>query len=99
MAVRLDLHPEAVAEARAAREWYAARSELAALAFLAELDLAVARIQGAPQQWPRYIQDTRRYLMKRFPFFVVYRKLDDTIQLVAVAHARRRPGYWRVRKD
>jgi plasmid stabilization system protein ParE len=97
MALGLDLHPEAIAEARAAREWYAARSELAAMAFLAELDIAVARIQEAPEQWPRYVQGTRRYLLHRFPFFLVYRKLDETIQVVAVAHARRRPGYWRAR--
>jgi len=67
------VHPEAIAEARAARQWYEARNAEAA----------------AP-----YLADTRRYLLRRFPFFVVFREVDDRVQIVAVAHARRRPGYW-----
>lgn len=39
------LHPDAIKEARAAREWYGARSAEAALAFMEELDAAVARIE------------------------------------------------------
>lgn len=41
-----------------------------------------------------YLADTRRYLLRRFPFFVVFREVADRVQIVAVAHARRRPGYW-----
>ena len=61
---------------------------------MAELDLAMARIEEAPRRWPSYLADTRRYLLRRFPFFVVFREVDDLVQIVAVAHARRRPGYW-----
>jgi len=35
--------------------------------------------------------------MRRFPFSIVYYVADDTIRIVAVAHAKRRPGYWRTR--
>jgi plasmid stabilization system protein ParE len=61
---------------------------------MAELDLAMERIQEAPRQWPRYLGGTRRYMLRRFPFFVVFRELDDRMQILAVAHGRRRPGYW-----
>ena len=88
------VHPEAIAEARAAREWYQARNAEAAEAFMAELDLAIHRIEEAPRQWPPYLAETRRYLLRRFPFFVVFRETDDRLQILAVAHARRRPGYW-----
>lgn len=88
------LHPEAIAEARAARHWYESRSAAAAAAFMAELDVAIERIEEAPTAWPRYLEATRRYLLRRFPFFVVYRESGDGVQIVAVAHARRRPGYW-----
>jgi hypothetical protein len=40
----IELHPRAIAEARAAREWYADRSPAAAEAFMAELDLAIDRM-------------------------------------------------------
>ena len=46
------VHPQAVAEARAAREWYQARNAEAAEAFMAELDSALERIEEAPRQWP-----------------------------------------------
>ena len=91
------VHPEAIAEARGARQWYDARNAEAAEAFGAELDLAVARIEEAPRSWPHYLAETRRYLLRRFPFFVVFREVDDRVQILAVAHARRRPGYWRNR--
>jgi len=79
---------------RAAREWYQARNAEAAEAFMAELDLAIHRIEEAPRQWPPCLAETRRYLLRRFPFFVVFRETDDRLQILAVAHARRRPGYW-----
>jgi len=88
------VHPEAIAEARAAREWYESRSAEAAAAFMVELDVAFEKIEEAPHAWPRYVAATRRYLLRRFPFFVVFREAGDGVQIVAVAHARRRPGYW-----
>ena len=91
---RASVHPEAIAEARAAREWYEIRNAEVAEAFMAELDWAIERIAKAPRQWPPYLADTRRYLLRCFPFFVVFRESEDRVQVLAVAHARRRPGYW-----
>ncbi len=93
----VEIHPEAVAEARAAREWYQVRSPDAAEAFLAELDLGIENIRMAPDIYPRYLHGTRRYLMHRFPYLIVYRVVSTTVQVIAVAHGRRRPGYWKVR--
>ena len=92
--IRVELLDEAIAEARAAREWYAARSPGAADAFMAELDHALEQIAKLPEAWAPYASNTRRYLMRRFPFSVVYRKQKRKIEVVAVAHSRRRPGYW-----
>lgn len=93
----VDLHPEAIAEARVAFEWYRERSEQAASAFLSELDNAVEQIAEAPTRWPLYLHDTRRFLLRRFPFSVVYREVNEIVQIVAVAHGRRKPGYWKGR--
>jgi plasmid stabilization system protein ParE len=93
----VDIHPEAIAEAQAANRWYRERSASAAEAYLAELDWAVAAIAENPEMWPRYVQGTRRYILHRFPFYVVYRENAGRIEIIAVAHGRRKPGYWKDR--
>lgn len=94
---QVDIHPEAVAEARAAAQWYRVRSPSAAHAFLAELDRAIEKIAEDPGIWPRYVGGAQRFLLKRFPFSVVYRLVSDRIEVVAIAHGRRKPGYWKGR--
>jgi plasmid stabilization system protein ParE len=94
--LQLEVHPEAIAEAREARLWYAERSADAADAFMVELDLALDRIVEAPMRWP-VRSGARRYVMRRFPFVVVYRIVGSTVEVVAVAHGRRKPGYWKSR--
>ncbi len=42
-------------------------------------------------------RDVRRVLVEGFPYAVVYRDLDAAIHIIAVAHTKRRPGYWRLR--
>jgi len=39
----------------------------------------------------------RRVLVRGFPFALVYLELAEEIRVIAVAHAKRRPGYWRRR--
>ena len=95
--LQIVVHPEAVAEARAAAEWYRERSALAADAFLAELDRAVQKIADNPEMYPPYVRGTRRYLLQRFPFYLVYRKVAEKLEVVAIPHGRRRPGYWKKR--
>jgi len=93
----IGLHPDAVAESTAAVRWYRERSDAAAVAFLAEIDRAVALIAEAPDRWPKHAHGTRRFLLRRFPFAVVYRAGTKEIEVVALAHGRRRPGYWKGR--
>ena len=93
----VEFHPEAIAEARTAFEWYRQWSEGAAAAFLTELDQAVEHIAETHGRWPFYLQGTRRFLLRKFPFTIIYREVGETIQLVAVAHGRRKPGYWKDR--
>ena len=97
MARPLEVHPEAVLETQAAYRWYPDRNNTAAEAFLAELDRAVEAISESPMRWPIHLHGTRRFLLRRFPFSVVYRELGETLQIVAVAHGRRKPGYWKDR--
>jgi toxin ParE1/3/4 len=94
---KVELHEAASLELEAAFDWYLQRSEQAAARFAAELDRAIANIVEGPHRWPEGLYGTRKFLLQRFPFIVVYRELTSTIQVVAVAHGHRRPNYWRTR--
>lgn len=94
---RLFFHPAARVEALEAFDWYSQRSQQVADAFEEELRDAGRAIEHAPELWALYLGGTRRYLMKRFPFVVIYRIASGRIEIVAIAHGRRKPGYWKWR--
>jgi plasmid stabilization system protein ParE len=94
---RIRFHPAAAAEVEAAMQWYAERSPIAARAFATEVNTCVERVGEAPNRWPRYLRGTRRYFFPHFSFSLVYQVRNREIEIVAVAHHRRRPGYWRRR--
>jgi plasmid stabilization system protein ParE len=93
-----EYHPDALLEAWKARQWYAERDYRAAAAFVAELDEAQARLTSHPDRWPIYIDGTRRYRLRRFPYLLVYVPAPRRILVLAVAHLKRRPGYWKARR-
>lgn len=97
MARKLRFHPDSVDELIAAGDWYRERSELAARAFALEFEHAIKRIRQAPYRYPVYLSDTRRLILPRFPFAVIYRVDEVVIEIVAVAHHKRKPGYWKTR--
>lgn len=90
-------HPAAAQEVESTYDWYAARSPEAADGFREELRRAVDAVAATPQTWPRLSNRARRYVFPRYPFSLVYILRDNVIEVVAVAHGRRRPGYWRSR--
>jgi plasmid stabilization system protein ParE len=93
----IEFHEEAFAELEAAFDWYFAKSERVASEFLLEMNRAIETITQHPNRWPVGIRNTRRFLLHSFPFAVVYRELASKVQVVAIAHGRRRAGYWRGR--
>ena len=88
------VHAEAEAEIFQALGWYGERSALAARAFVQELSSMVMLASRSPESWPRSVGNTRRIVFPRFPFDLVFRLSGETIEIVAVAHQRRRPTYW-----
>jgi toxin ParE1/3/4 len=93
----VEFHEEASAEFEEAFDWYLARHQSTASNFSTEPSEAIDMIAVGPQRWPRRLHGTRKFLLHRFPFAVVYRELPSVIQVLAVAHAHRRPGYWKNR--
>ena len=93
----LQIHPAALAELKSAVAWYRERSHIAALNFVAELDRAVDLVIASPDRWPSGEHGTRKFVLQRYPFAVIYREKEIAVQVLAIAHGRRRPGYWNER--
>jgi plasmid stabilization system protein ParE len=70
---------------------------LAARGFLLALDQGIKAILEAPERWPKHRYGCRRYVFpNQYPYTLIYR-LTPGVEIVAVAHQKRRPGYWRHR--
>jgi hypothetical protein len=84
----------AEAELQDAATWFDERSPGLGLRFVLAVRAKVDEIVVAPQRWP-LAAGTRRVLMGRFPYALVYREVsDEEIEIVAIAHLKRRSGYW-----
>lgn len=64
-------------------------------AFLDDVQRAIDHIVRLPDAGARVDDRTRRLPLSRFPCCLVYRHFEARVVIAAVAHQRRRPGYWR----
>ena len=85
---------EAEVELWEAVEFYESKCVGLGLDFERAAKAAVELIQQSPERWPLREDGTRRHLIHRFPYVVVYIHHKDHIWIIAFAHCRRRPGYW-----
>lgn len=97
--MKLVIIPAALAELHDAAAFYTASANLElGLAFIAEFERGVNAILANPKVGAPFREARRRYVLARFPYSVMYQIKLDEIRVVAVAHQRRRPGYWTARK-
>lgn len=94
---RLIFHDAAREEYVASYVWYFERGGHIAEAFEHEVERALSVIRETPGRWPKYGDNWRRVLLRRFPFAVVYGIHGGVIVVMAVMHTKRRPGYWQNR--
>ncbi|MCF8142662.1 MAG: type II toxin-antitoxin system RelE/ParE family toxin [Deltaproteobacteria bacterium] len=90
-------HEDADAEMIEAAKFYEERSSNLGFSFLAAVEEAVIQICDNPKAYPLLGDDIRRKLVKRFPYGVIFAEEHDRIRIVAIAHLKRRPEYWRYR--
>jgi plasmid stabilization system protein ParE len=88
----------AEAEFLKALAYYAHRRPGLGVAFLAAVEQTVARAAAAPAAGAPLGGAIRRRLVPGFPYQVVYRADVAPLRVLAVAHLRRRTGYWRRRR-
>jgi plasmid stabilization system protein ParE len=96
------LAPAARKEILDAAAWYDGERSGLGDAFVAAVDEALGHVgQLGPDCRPAVgVQPelgAKRVLVRRFPYFVVFMELPRSIRVLAVSHARRRPGYWKKR--
>lgn len=65
--------------------------------FLDAVETAVSHIQRFPRSCPKVEEGVRRAAVKNFPYGVVYRCRNQRIEIVAIMHLHREPGYWKGR--
>jgi hypothetical protein len=93
------IHREAEVEIEAGSDYYESRRPGLGSDFRAEIESKIWSIRGDPLRWPVFKPTgARRCRLKRFPYNVVYYDTADEIWIVAVAHQKRKPGYWTERK-
>jgi toxin ParE1/3/4 len=82
-----------------AMAWYEKKRAGLGLDFHGEVQKTLDRIEQNPALGSPYKQtDFRFRFVRRFAYVVYYLELDDSIWIAALAHASRRPGYWRRRR-
>lgn len=86
--------PQASEELEAAVVYYNSQRSKLGTTFLSEFENTVERILNLPMAARIVRGSVRRRAIRRFPFSVLYRPGTDEVVIVAVAHRRRRPGYW-----
>ncbi len=75
-------------------EFYENRQPGLGRRFQLEFDEALARILSDAESYPKIKAEIRSAKLKRFPFQIIFRVRDDTVEICAIAHHSRRPGYW-----
>ncbi len=97
--MRIRLHPGASADLTSAGDWYEHQLPGLGADLAEEVDRALDAIAERPMTWPLWpgvgeAFGVRRFLLARFPFAVGYLAEGSDVVVLAVAHLRRRPGYW-----
>jgi hypothetical protein len=91
-------HPAAEREFSASMEWYEARVPGLGAQMRVEMRRAIDAICVQPFLGKPFGINFRRVTLRRFPFALIYRVDGDNLRIIAVAHTRRRPGYWSSRR-
>jgi plasmid stabilization system protein ParE len=89
--------PAAAADVEAAYGWYEHQRVGLGDEFLAAVSIVVESLVTYPESFPVVYRQTRRANLRRFPYSLFYRIIDDQVVVVACMHGRRHPGRWQSR--
>jgi hypothetical protein len=92
-----EFHPEAEHECIEAAAYYEQHVTSLGERFGSEARRATGRLLECPELGFPLDADLRRLMSTRCPYWLIYGSTSAVLRDVAVAHAHRRPGYWRSR--
>jgi toxin ParE1/3/4 len=95
--MRYEFHPEAEAEFIEAATYYERNVPGLGERFGNEVRRTIELLLDYPVLGLLIDANLRKVILSRFPYYLIYSVTSDLLRVVAVAHARRRPGYWRSR--
>ena len=95
--MRFYFHREAELEFDAAVEYYEGCQPGLGLRLAEEVYASIKRIAEYPDAWAPMSTNTRRCLVNRFPYGVIFQVKSGMIRIIAVANLHKKPGYWRGR--
>ena len=90
-------HPDAGAKYTSAVQSYADIAPEPGNRFHDEIERLIHEVRRQPERFFRFSPPAQRALARKFPYSVVYLNQPDHVWIVAIMHAKRRPGYWRER--
>jgi len=99
--MNLRVHRLAVAEIDHEVDYYESRQVGLGAELEDEIDAVFTMILEFPEAAPQWKArpDRRVAVLDRFPFTIPYQITAEEITILALAHTRRRPGYWSRRRD
>ena len=92
-------HPGASEDYAAAYSWYHDRGTTLAANFETEVDRGVRLISQNPLRWPKFDNQRRRFIVRKFPYSIIYELHGEEVVVLAIAHGKRRPHYWQERSS
>jgi toxin ParE1/3/4 len=90
-------HPLAEQELLEAADFCKTRAVGLGNDFIREVEHMLAQIVASPEAGNILARTIRRWLVRRFPFAILYQAGAENLSMIALMHLRRRPGYWRRR--
>lgn len=95
--MKYSFHSAARLELIEAIAYYEESEKGLGIEFAREVFRSINKIIQFPLAWPKFSEDTRRCLTKRFPYGLLYQILDEEILIIAVTQLNREPDYWKDR--
>ncbi|MEM1228851.1 MAG: type II toxin-antitoxin system RelE/ParE family toxin [Planctomycetota bacterium] len=95
--IRVDIHPSALVEFNEADDWYEQKDQQTAARFRETIYKTLERIGRVPLEFPVLEEPIRRCVVRGFPYVILFQQAGSRPLVVAIAHTRQKPGYWKKR--
>ena len=95
----IKFHPKADIELQEAIHWYASKRLGLDYEFMRCVDETISRITSDPEMFPVALRNTRKAMVRRFPYIIYYEIRKNELMVLAVFHSKRNPVNWQGRNQ